>query len=233
MLSIHSLASCRQPSTRSTRVHRSVHVRATTKSKAAPKVASPAASATPTTETKEVDIYRDTPLRYMGYANEVGEAFTRFLPVWGVPASYCVAATYVLLDTVDKGQKAYQSADEGEKVSEAFKLSLETLIWQMLASVFWPGSIIRVVVNATHAVVPTDDALAFLPTLAGLAAIPLIVRPIDGTVDQLMENSIAKIIYGKIETSEEAISAFGIAAGSVAFPPVMFTLAGILKDMHI
>tara|TARA_B110000977_G_scaffold195343_1_gene273610 strand:+ start:2848 stop:3147 length:300 start_codon:yes stop_codon:yes gene_type:complete len=42
----------------------------------------------------EVDIYRDTPLRYMGYSNEVGEAFVAFLPGWGVPASYGVAGTY-------------------------------------------------------------------------------------------------------------------------------------------
>ena len=40
-----------------------------------------------------VDPYRDTSLRYMGYANEVGEAFTAFIPEWGVPASYCVAAS--------------------------------------------------------------------------------------------------------------------------------------------
>ena len=41
----------------------------------------------------EVDLYRDTPLRYMGYSNEVGEAFVAFLPGWGVPASYGVAGT--------------------------------------------------------------------------------------------------------------------------------------------
>ena len=39
----------------------------------------------------ELDIYRESPLRYMGYSNEVGEAFAAFLPGWGVPASYGVA----------------------------------------------------------------------------------------------------------------------------------------------
>jgi hypothetical protein len=38
-----------------------------------------------------VDIWRDTPVRYMGYANEVGESFAAFLPPWGVAASYGVA----------------------------------------------------------------------------------------------------------------------------------------------
>ena len=40
----------------------------------------------------EVDLYRDTPLRYMGYSNEVGEAFEAFLPSWGVAATYGVAS---------------------------------------------------------------------------------------------------------------------------------------------
>jgi len=32
-------------------------------------------------EAGEVDIYRDTPLRYLGYANEVGEAFRALMHV--------------------------------------------------------------------------------------------------------------------------------------------------------
>ena len=40
--------------------------------------------------TGEVDIYRDTALRYMGYANEVGEAFGPIVPAWIVPFSYVV-----------------------------------------------------------------------------------------------------------------------------------------------
>ena len=33
-------------------------------------------------EGEEVDIYRDTALRYAGYANEVGEAFAPLTPGW-------------------------------------------------------------------------------------------------------------------------------------------------------
>ena len=46
-------------------------------------------------EDGEVDIYRDTLLRYAGYANEVGEAFAPIVPAAVVPASYAVAITYV------------------------------------------------------------------------------------------------------------------------------------------
>eukprot|EP00951_Prasinocladus_malaysianus_P008573 scaffold62339_cov27-Prasinocladus_malaysianus.AAC.3 len=52
------------------------------------------------------DPLRDGPLRYLGYANELGEAFAAFLPPGGVPLSYAVAIGYVLVDTADKGMKA-------------------------------------------------------------------------------------------------------------------------------
>ena len=48
---------------------------------------------------KEVDIYRDTPLRYLGYANEVGEAFRALVHVNWVKLSYGVASAYVVRST--------------------------------------------------------------------------------------------------------------------------------------
>lgn len=56
------------------------------------------------------DPLRDGPLRFLGYSNEVGEAFAAWLPPGGVPASYALAISYVLVDTYDKGVKAYRRA---------------------------------------------------------------------------------------------------------------------------
>src|SRR6056300_1852676 len=176
---------------------------------------------------KAVDPYRETSLRYMGYANELGEAFTTYLPDWGLPASYCVAASYVMFDTIDKGQKAYDAAEEEDKLTDTLRISAETMTWQMLASVFWPGSIIRVIVNmAAHM---AGDEHQFLPTLVGLAAIPMIVKPIDTTVDKLMETSISKVIHGEIKTPEDASTAFTTTMGSVSVPPTMYLLADFIK----
>ena len=176
---------------------------------------------------KNVDPYRETSLRYMGYANELGEAFTSYLPEWGLPASYCIAASYVMFDTIDKGQKAFDAAEEEDKLIDTLRISTETLTWQMLASVFWPGSIIRVIVNmAAHM---AGDDHQFLPTLVGLAAIPLIIKPIDATVDKLMETSISKVINGEIKTPEDASTAFATTVGSVSVPPVMYLLADVVK----
>lgn len=179
------------------------------------------------TSYKNVDPYRETSLRYMGYANELGEAFTSYLPEWGLPASYCVAASYVMFDTIDKGQKAYDAAEEEDKLTDTLRISMETMTWQMLASVFWPGSIIRVIVNmAAHM---AGGEHQFLPTLVGLAAIPMIIKPIDTTVDKLMETSISKVIHGEIKTPEDASTAFATTMGSVSVPPTMYLLADFIK----
>ena len=50
------------------------------------------------------DLFRDTWLRYLGYANEVGESF-RYQAPWAVKPSYAIAFGYVLADTVDKTVK--------------------------------------------------------------------------------------------------------------------------------
>ena len=178
---------------------------------------------------KNVDPYRETSLRYMGYANELGEAFTTYLPEWGLPASYCVAASYVMFDTIDKGQKAYDAAEEEDKIIDTLRISTETLTWQMLASVFWPGSIIRVIVSMAAQM--TGDEHHFLPTLVGLAAIPVIVKPIDTTVDKLMESSISKVINGEIKTPEDASAAFMTTMGSFSVPPIMFFIAATIKKL--
>lgn len=54
----------------------------------------------------KIDIWRETPIRYLGYANEVGESFRHVFPKF-VKSSYGLAFLYVLGDSYDKGHKAY------------------------------------------------------------------------------------------------------------------------------
>lgn len=46
----------------------------------------------------------------MGSSCHCREAFAAWLPAYGVPLSYAVAIGYVLVDTADKGSKAYANA---------------------------------------------------------------------------------------------------------------------------
>lgn len=113
------------------------------------------------------DPLRDGPLRYLGYANELGEAFAAWLPVFGVPASYGVAIMYVMVDTYDKTMKAHSEAkssisnvDPGSDVNSVQIVTLltseravDTLLWQLLASVAIPGFTIHQVVWLVHTLV--------------------------------------------------------------------------------
>ena len=86
----------------------------------------------------EVDIYRDTLLRYAGYANEVGEAFRPLVPVEFVYFSYVIAITYILADTVDKGRKGAAVPGSGAAIRGTLGAA-DTFCWQMLASVIFPS----------------------------------------------------------------------------------------------
>lgn len=156
----------------------------------------------------DTDIYRDTPLRYMGYSNEVGEAFSPLLPQWGVPASYAVATAYVMMDTLDKTKKKYE---ETQDVSESTKEFVETFTWQMLASVLWPGSFIHFVVSLCPKEVEN------LPTIIGLMCIPFIVKPIDDTIDYIMENSVSKLLHDEMNGVDYA-KAFSLISTSLILP---------------
>ena len=91
-------------------------------------------------EVKEVDIYRDTPVRLLGYANEVGEAFRALVNVKFVYASYGLASAYVLADTYDKASKAKKVLGDSEgAMSKVGVAAFDTLVWQALASVIIPG----------------------------------------------------------------------------------------------
>lgn len=83
----------------------------------------------------EVDVWRDTPLRFAGYANEVGESFRYVLPRLLAP-SYGVALLYVAGDTVDKTLRASQL---GAETSALAYTAADVALWQLAASVAIPG----------------------------------------------------------------------------------------------
>lgn len=181
-------------------------------------------------EKTEYDPLRDGPLRYLGYANEVGEAFAAWLFPGGVTLSYAVAIGYVLFDTVDKYNKTLKDAEEKlgsvslPKSVEVSKLiatigaerGLDTLVWQLIASVAAPGYTIHTLValvtsllstfeeqpavaaglrNAAEAVGTSPEIFIETfnksgPTAAGLVAIPFIVHPIDGAVHAFLNATL-------------------------------------------
>ncbi|XP_040463173.1 mitochondrial fission process protein 1 isoform X1 [Falco naumanni] len=149
----------------------------------------------------EPDRYRDTWVRYLGYANEVGESFRPLVPLQVVWASYGVATAYVTADAIDKGQKAATAhAQDPARATRVGVAVVDTFVWQSLASVAIPGFTINRLCAASLALLGTLTrwplpVRRWTTTALGLGAIPLIITPIDRTVDFLMDSSLRKL-YG-------------------------------------
>lgn len=150
--------------------------------------------------TKKVDIFRDTYVRYMGYANELGEAFR---PIFArfVKPSYAVAFLYVGMDTVDKCYHHYKNNRSFKYISSH---GGDVLLWQLMASVFIPGLVIKEITRAAGYGIQSISSPRFPsvlrkfgPTAIGIAAIPFIIHPIDSLVDKIMDNTYRKYVHSE------------------------------------
>ncbi|XP_041456504.1 mitochondrial fission process protein 1-like [Lytechinus variegatus] len=159
---------------------------------------------------KEVDIYRDTPIRYLGYANEVGESFRALIPKSAVWATYGIASAYVLADARHKGQVAAKLnwPDDSTKKQKVMHAVGDTIVWQGLASVMIPGFTINRICKLSLFTLSRVSSLPepvrkWTTTAIGLAVIPFIVKPIDKSVDYMMNNSVRRWYH--IEPPEEEL----------------------------
>ncbi|XP_056632750.1 mitochondrial fission process protein 1 [Diorhabda sublineata] len=147
---------------------------------------------------RAVDLYRETPIRYLGYANEVGEAFRSIIGSKWVNFSYGVATLYVLADTTDKSIAAYKtSKNEKNHIKKVTYTTADTLIWQLMASVVVPGLTINRVCAVSNFCLHKIHKLPianrkWLVTGIGLVTIPFIIKPIDYYVDVVMDKSLRK-----------------------------------------
>lgn len=154
--------------------------------------------------TKTVDIYRDTWVRFLGYANEVGESFRALVPVSLVWGSYIVSTAYVTADAVDKGKKAAMAhGDKPGKTTRVAVAVVDTFVWQAFASVIIPGfTINRVCAASLYMLGKTTKwplpVRKWTTTAIGLSTIPFIITPIDRSVDFLLDSSLRKV-YGEGE----------------------------------
>mmetsp|Transcript_13641 Transcript_13641/g.18183 ORF Transcript_13641/g.18183 Transcript_13641/m.18183 type:complete len:177 (+) Transcript_13641:33-563(+) len=136
-----------------------------------------------------IDIYRDTLLRYAGYANEVGESLKPLVHNSIYLASYAISIAYVVGDARDKFLREPDRQLAPAAGTNAF-------IWQALASVIIPGFVINRIVYIADRLTPPPTTMSgrYAPTLIGLSCIPLIIQPIDRAVDFAMENAIGPAI---------------------------------------
>jgi fission process protein 1 len=149
---------------------------------------------------KQVDIFRDTPVRLLGYANEVGEAFRSLVSKKVVHTSYALAFGYVFMDVVDKTRKEIVS--NNFDYIKAGKVGFDCLVWQSFASVLLPGFTINRICFTSLALLNKSrrngssgwSSNKIITTLIGLAAIPLIVHPIDHFCHQVMDKTLRPVM---------------------------------------
>uniref|UniRef100_A0A1A9UU57 Mitochondrial fission process protein 1 n=1 Tax=Glossina austeni TaxID=7395 RepID=A0A1A9UU57_GLOAU len=140
---------------------------------------------------KEKDIFRDTWIRYTGYANEVGEAFRHLVSRRVVNGSYVGAISYVVADASAKSWRKFQ---ENESLVQVANVAADVLLWQMLASVIIPGYTINRITHFSRIMFKQararESIVKYMPTAIGLLSIPVIIHPIDRFVDFIMDKTI-------------------------------------------
>ena len=159
---------------------------------------SASSSDTATTTTESYDIFRHSPVRYLGYANEVGESFRYQFPRFVVP-SYMLAFGYCLADAGTSGYDTWHQVKDTSSNPRLDSLAstADVLLWQSLASVAIPGATINMIVRASRWTVARSTArillpamvAEWLPTAVGLGSIPVIIHPIDRMVDWFMDST--------------------------------------------
>ncbi|XP_074640733.1 mitochondrial fission process protein 1-like [Tubulanus polymorphus] len=158
------------------------------------------------------DVFKHTPVRYLGYANEVGEAFRALIPLAAVRASYAVASGYVVADSAHKGYHAAQEDWPSNQIRtrKIVRAVGDTMMWQGLASVIIPGFTINRIcafslfVFRKTKILPAA-AQKWTTTAIGLGSIPFIIKPIDRSVDYIMNETIRKLYKPKLGKDEEGL----------------------------
>eukprot|EP01138_Halocafeteria_seosinensis_P000602 gb/GECG01000617.1/.p1 GENE.gb/GECG01000617.1/~~gb/GECG01000617.1/.p1 ORF type:complete len:375 (+),score=37.00 gb/GECG01000617.1/:1-1125(+) len=148
-----------------------------------------------TSKQETTDVFRETSLRYLGYANEVGECFRPLLPRLVVP-SYLLSTAYVLGDTAHKTMEAYDETKSNCQNRKKYVAAhaVDTLLWQAFASVIVPGftinRVVRVAQMCTSRTVMPRVMHRWAPSAIGLAIIPVIVEPIDYWIHLVMDRVV-------------------------------------------
>lgn len=123
------------------------------------------------------NIYTQSHLRFLGFANDVGEALKTFLPRPVYLGSYAVTAAYVWADTYYTRQRAI---DAGR--SDSTNKAADALIWHTGATLITTP----LIVHALKEVALTCGASKKIAAVVGLLVIPFIVPPVDHLYHELM-----------------------------------------------
>lgn len=149
------------------------------------------------------DLFRDTPVRYLGYANEIRKSFSS-VSTRGVWFTYGVACAYIVCDVADKSINVFfnqiPSGDVDERRRTRILTACDAFVWQSLASVVVPGITINRLRWSANLMLkkafktPPIRSSKYISVAVALA-IPFIIKPIDETVDFFLDLTLRPWLY--------------------------------------
>ncbi len=152
-------------------------------------------NATPSPE--EANVWRDTPLRYLGYADEFGEAMAPYIGHKAVTGSYVLSSLYALVDVATASHRVYhrnRDLSPQGRIRKTLTEALDSTLFHLAATVFVPALMIKYLRQGisramNHHTIPASIGRfrTSIATLAGILAIPLISKPVDKVIDGIMD----------------------------------------------
>lgn len=88
---------------------------------------------------RKKDLYKDTPVRLLGFANEAGAAMAPLIGPVGEMITYAPALGYIALDVRDK----YKRGDNDAYEKTSSRRATKQLVFQGLASVILPTAVVK------------------------------------------------------------------------------------------
>jgi len=145
--------------------------------------------------------------RALAYASEVGESFRPQLPRHVVTGSWILSGAYVVADVHNKSSHCYATTPKPEdRRKHSLIRAGDALLFHSAASMVIPGltihSIVKKVgqINFGSLMKTCPKVCGWIPTLVGLASIPIIIKPIDEGTLWTMNKTIRKL-YPQVDCS--------------------------------
>jgi hypothetical protein len=130
--------------------------------------------------------------RAMAYSNEIGESFRYVTHPWFVASTYVFAGIYIMGDTAIK--VGHQMGNDMKFNKMAQYQLIDTSLFHIFASMVIPSVTIHTAVKMTKTICNSMNTSyrtsRIAPIVVGLGMIPLIVGPIDHSVEYLLDTYV-------------------------------------------
>ena len=141
-------------------------------------------------EPKE-DIYSKSPVRLLGFTNEVGAALSPLIGPVGELVSYAPALSYIFMDVKDK----YRRGEDGTYCESSTKKAFEQLAFQTCASVVLPTAAVKTAQSVANKII---DSKFMFPVKDSLNQMLCKNRTVRGFISKFADNARTHANPGKL-----------------------------------